>query len=54
MGRTRRGVRFNHNGQIAGSDGRRSSFSGSEDGSGSPTRTRSKAQAQLEPVQEVR
>ncbi|KAL3960653.1 hypothetical protein ACCO45_005770, partial [Purpureocillium lilacinum] len=52
MGRTRRGVRFNHNGQIAGSDGRRSSFSGSEDGSGSPTRTRSKAQAQLEPVQE--
>ncbi|KAF4584133.1 Phosphatidate cytidylyltransferase [Ophiocordyceps camponoti-floridani] len=58
MGRSsaKRGVRFPHgaavNGQPSGSDGRRSSFSGSDEGSGSPSRTRSKAQAQLAPVQE--
>ncbi|PFH58240.1 hypothetical protein XA68_13989 [Ophiocordyceps unilateralis] len=57
MGRSsKRGVRFPHgaaaNGQTSGSDGRRSSFSGSDDGSGSPSRTRSKPHAQLAPVQE--
>ncbi|PHH89759.1 hypothetical protein CDD83_5324 [Cordyceps sp. RAO-2017] len=59
MGRTRRGVRFPHgaagasvNGHASGSEGHRSSFSGSEDGSGSPSRTRIKSQAQLAPVQE--
>ncbi|PNY26882.1 Phosphatidate cytidylyltransferase, partial [Tolypocladium capitatum] len=57
MGRSRRGVRFPHgaagNGQASSSDGRHSSFSGSEDGSGSPTRTRARPHGQLAPVQEV-
>lgn len=54
MGRSRRGVRFPHknaNGQTSGSDGRRSSFSDmSEDGESA----RTKAQATLETVSEVR
>ncbi|RCI08977.1 hypothetical protein L249_5032 [Ophiocordyceps polyrhachis-furcata BCC 54312] len=64
MGRpSKRGVRFPHgttaasasaaaNGQTSSSDGRRSSFSGSDEGSGSPSRTRTKPQIQLAPVQE--
>ncbi|PHH59823.1 hypothetical protein CDD81_2459 [Ophiocordyceps australis] len=48
MGRVRRGVRFPH----GGPDGRRASFSGSEDGATSPSRLRSKSQGQLAPVQE--
>ncbi|KID76476.1 phosphatidate cytidylyltransferase, partial [Metarhizium brunneum ARSEF 3297] len=54
MGRSKRGVRFPHsNGQANGSEGRRSSFSdASEDGSGSPTRTRKVQAMQLPPVEE--
>ncbi|ODA82622.1 hypothetical protein RJ55_01130 [Drechmeria coniospora] len=52
MARPRRGVRFPHaNGQSGGADGRRSSLSGSEDGS--PTSTRAKAPAPMESVEET-
>lgn len=52
MGRSKKGVRFPHNnkntnGAASGSDGRRSSLSDvSEEGGGSPTKSRAQAQAQ--------